>query len=167
MPLHTPGRILLALWWITVVVLMNAFTGHMKATMMLKPDPVRIDSFKDLVLRGNVRPFLWRNSAYADLLKNAFDVQEYRDVWSLIVALDGLRDSETLYDVAHLREVLVGKAVLISDYTTTLYYASRTCRQRLAPGNYYFAKERNFQTKVAMGMRKDMDPALMQLINKR
>ncbi|EEC17090.1 glutamate receptor, putative, partial [Ixodes scapularis] len=28
-PPNIPGRIVLAVWWLTVVVLMNAFTGHM------------------------------------------------------------------------------------------------------------------------------------------
>ncbi|XP_077552312.1 glutamate receptor 3-like [Haemaphysalis longicornis] len=70
-PRHTPGRILLAVWWLTVVVLMNAFSGHMKATMVLIPDPERIDSLKDLARRTDIRPFLWHGTAYEDLLKTA------------------------------------------------------------------------------------------------
>ncbi|KAH7953386.1 hypothetical protein HPB49_007635 [Dermacentor silvarum] len=118
MPRGSPGRLILAAWWLTVLVLMNAFTGHMKATMMLFPEPKRIDSFKDLSQRTEIRPFLW-------------------------------------------------KAVIVSDYTTTLYQASQTCRRRLAAGSYYFAKEPTFSTKLSMAVSRSVDPALMQLMNER
>ncbi|XP_037505559.2 glutamate receptor 2 [Rhipicephalus sanguineus] len=68
-PHSTPGRLVLGAWWLTIVVLMNAFTGHMKATMMLLPDPKRIDSLLDLSRQKDITPFLWKGGAYEDLLK--------------------------------------------------------------------------------------------------
>ncbi|XP_075543505.1 glutamate receptor ionotropic, kainate 2-like [Dermacentor variabilis] len=167
MPQDSPGRMILASWWLIVVVLMNAFTGHMKATMMLFPEPERIDSFKDLARRTNIRPFLWKGGAYENLLKKSLDVEEYRKVWNLIVTHDGLREDKYLYDEENLREVLQGKAVIVSDYTTTLYQASQTCRRRLAAGSYYFAKEPTFSTKLSMAVSRSVNPALMQLMNER
>ncbi|XP_037568109.2 uncharacterized protein LOC119448980 [Dermacentor silvarum] len=167
MPRGSPGRLILAAWWLTVLVLMNAFTGHMKATMMLFPEPKRIDSFKDLSQRTEIRPFLWKGGAYENLLKKSLDVEEYRKVWNLIVTHDGLREDKHLYDEENLREVLEGKAVIVSDYTTTLYQASQTCRRRLAAGSYYFAKEPTFSTKLSMAVSRSVDPALMQLMNER
>ncbi|KAH7968611.1 hypothetical protein HPB52_010123 [Rhipicephalus sanguineus] len=140
-PQSTPGRLVLGAWWLTIVVLMNAFTGHMKATMMLFPDPERIDSFRDLSRQTDITPFLWRGGAYEDLLK--------------------------LYNNDNLRMVLEGKAVIVSDYTTMLYHASRTCRQQLAAGRYYFAKEPTFPTPLAMAVDRSVDPALTQFIDQR
>ncbi|KAH6936332.1 hypothetical protein HPB50_016162 [Hyalomma asiaticum] len=167
LPEYTPARTVLGVWWLTVLVLMNAFTGHMKATMMLFPEPERIDSFKDLAQRTDIRPFLWKGGAYENLLKKSLDVEEYRKVWHLIVAHDGLREDKHLYDEENLREVLEGKAVIVSDYTTTLYQASQTCRLRLAAGSYYFAKEPTFSTKLSMAVSRTVDPELFQLINER
>ncbi|KAL1478111.1 hypothetical protein MTO96_035217 [Rhipicephalus appendiculatus] len=166
-PHSTPGRLVLGAWWLTVVVLMNAFTGHMKATMMLSPDPERIDSFLDLSRKTDITPFLWRGGAYEDLLKKAIDVEEYRGVWNLIVKRDGLRDEGQLYNDDNLRMVLEGKAVIVSDHTTMLYHASRTCRQHLAAGRYYFAKEPTFPTPLAMAVDRSVDPTLTRFIDER
>nr|XP_054930392.1 glutamate receptor-like [Dermacentor andersoni] len=68
-PRSTAGRFVLAVWWLTILVLMNAFTGHMKATLMLFPEPERIDTFMDLSRRKDVTPFLWRGGAYEQVLK--------------------------------------------------------------------------------------------------
>ncbi|KAH7953544.1 hypothetical protein HPB49_009739 [Dermacentor silvarum] len=68
-PRNTAGRIVLAAWWLTVVVLMNAFTGHMKATLMLFPEPERIDTFMKLSRQTDITPFLWGGGAYEELLK--------------------------------------------------------------------------------------------------
>ncbi|XP_075543902.1 glutamate receptor ionotropic, kainate 1-like [Dermacentor variabilis] len=166
-PRSTPGRLVLAAWWLTIVVLMNAFSGHMKATMMLFPEPERIDSFMDLSLQTDVTPFLWRGGAYEDLLKKSLDVKEYRGVWNLIVARDGLRDEAQLYSDANLELVLNGKAVIVSDYTTMLYHASRTCQRRFAAGKYYFAKEPTFPTPLAMAVSRSVEPRLTKFISER
>ncbi|KAL1473251.1 hypothetical protein MTO96_022401, partial [Rhipicephalus appendiculatus] len=68
-PHSTPGRLVLGAWWLTIVVLMNAFTGHMKATMMLLPDRQRIDTFLELSRQEDITPFLWKGGAYEELLK--------------------------------------------------------------------------------------------------
>ncbi|KAH7931509.1 hypothetical protein HPB52_025624 [Rhipicephalus sanguineus] len=103
-----------------------------------------------------------------DLYRNkSLDVEEYRKVWHLIVTHDGLREAKHLYDDENLREVLEGKAVIVSDYTTTLYHASQTCRRRLAAGSYYFAKEPTFSTKLSMAVSRSVNPELFQLINER
>ncbi|XP_077519967.1 ionotropic receptor 93a-like [Amblyomma americanum] len=166
-PHRTPGRLVLAAWWLTMVVLMNAFTGHMKTTMMLIPEPERIDSVKDVSRSPDLRPFVWKGGAYEDLLKNAHGVEVYRVVWAMTVARDGLRDMGQLYDEENLCQVLEGKAVLMSDHTSQQYHMSRTCRLRLAPGSYYFGEESSYPTKLAMAMRKGVHPGLLRLIDQR
>ncbi|KAL1483871.1 hypothetical protein MTO96_032903 [Rhipicephalus appendiculatus] len=167
--MHTPdgsaGRLVLGAWWLTIVVLMNAFTGHMKAAMMLLPDPERIDSFSDLSRRKDITPILWSGGAYEELLKKATDVEEYRGVWNLVVQHDGLRDEAHLYCDDNLRMVLEGKAVILSDLTTLTYHASRTCRRQLAAGRYYFAKEPTFPHLLTMAVHRSVDPTLRKFID--
>uniref|UniRef100_G3MT09 Ionotropic glutamate receptor C-terminal domain-containing protein n=1 Tax=Amblyomma maculatum TaxID=34609 RepID=G3MT09_AMBMU len=166
-PRSLAGRLVLAVWWLTVVVLMNAFTGHMKATMMLVPEPERIDSVRDVSCHPDLRPFVWKGGAYEDLLKNAYGVEVYRIVWAMTVARDGLRDMNRLYEEENLRQVLEGTAVIMSDHTSQQYHMSRTCRRRLAAGSYYFGEESSYPTKLAMAMRKGVDLGLLRLIDKR
>ncbi|XP_075740168.1 ionotropic receptor 93a-like isoform X2 [Rhipicephalus microplus] len=170
-PMHTPdsspGRLVLGAWWLTILVLMNAFTGHIKAIMMLLPDPVRIDSFTDLSQREDITPILWKGGAYEDFLKRATDVEEYRGVWNLVIRRDGLRDEAKLYDDENLRMVLEGKAVILSDVTTLTYHASRTCRRPLAAGRYYLAKESTFPHPLTMASHRSNNPTLREFIDKR
>lgn len=61
-------RVLLQVWWLGTIVLMTAYTGHMKATMMIEPDPIKIESMKQLA-KKDMPVFVWRGSAYEALLK--------------------------------------------------------------------------------------------------
>ncbi|KAL1483870.1 hypothetical protein MTO96_032902 [Rhipicephalus appendiculatus] len=115
-------------------------------------DEVQVSAF------GTLMVFQWQK---------AIDVEEYRGVWNLVVKRHGLRDEAQLYDDENLRMVLQGKAVIVSDRTTMLYHASRTCRRHLAAGRYYFAKESTFPTQLAMAVDRSTDPTLRQFIDER
>ena len=51
-----------------MIVLMNAYTGHMKAMMMVKPEPIRINSMAELALH-EIPVYVWRGTAYEALLR--------------------------------------------------------------------------------------------------
>lgn len=61
-------RVLSQTWWMNTLVLMTAFTGHMKATMMIKAEPVRIESMAELATK-DMPVYVWRGTAYDALLK--------------------------------------------------------------------------------------------------
>ncbi|KAL3204161.1 hypothetical protein MRX96_011832 [Rhipicephalus microplus] len=115
------GKIFEENWWIYFSAMFME-----SSTRMPERTPGRLIlgvCFKDLGRHTEIRPFLWKGGAYENLLKKSQHVEEYRKVWHMIVTHDGLRESKHLYDDENLREVLEGKAVIVSDYTTTLYHA--------------------------------------------
>lgn len=61
-------RFLNQVWWLGMIVLMTAFTGHMKAMMMVKPEPIRLNSMADLA-RRDMPVHVWKGTAYEALLK--------------------------------------------------------------------------------------------------
>ncbi|CAN8015239.1 unnamed protein product, partial [Ixodes persulcatus] len=165
-PPYTSGRIVFAVWLLTVLVLMNAFTGHMKATMMIRPEPERIDSLKALSAHPDMRTLIWKGTAYEALLKNSKDVEEYQAVWKMVVRCNGTYETNSLYSINHLRLVLSGKAVIVSDVTTMRYHVSRTCRL-FRDASYYFAKEQFFPHKFAIALRNGIDSRFTEFMNKR
>ncbi|KAH9373050.1 hypothetical protein HPB48_010025 [Haemaphysalis longicornis] len=69
---------------------MNAFTGHMKATMMVRPEPERIDSMKQLAQRQGIKTFVWQGSAYESLLKVRW-ATTFRRLINVYALFSGLR----------------------------------------------------------------------------
>ncbi|XP_029837253.3 uncharacterized protein LOC115321114 [Ixodes scapularis] len=145
---------------------MNAFTGHMKATMMIRPEPERIDSMKALSAHPNMRTLIWKGTAYEALLKNSKDVEEYQAVWKMVERCNGTYETNSLYSMNHLRSVLSGEAVIVSDVTTMRYHVSRTCHL-FRDANYYFAKEQFFPHKFAIALRNGTDSRFTEFMNKR
>ncbi|KAH9373051.1 hypothetical protein HPB48_010026 [Haemaphysalis longicornis] len=148
------------------MVVMNAFTGHMKATMMVRPEPERIDSMKQLAQRQGIKTFVWQGSAYESLLKNSRDVPEYQGVWEMVARSNGTMGTESLYSEANLVDVQQGKAVIVSDMNTMRYRVSHACRL-LPHGTFYFAREQFFPHKFAMALNKKVEPTFVSLMNQR
>ncbi|XP_064487471.1 glutamate receptor-like [Ornithodoros turicata] len=165
-PVWISGRIVFAIWWLAVVVMMNAFTGHMKATMMVRPEPFHIESMRDLADTPNMRTLVWKGTAYEALLKNSLDVEEYQKVWLMVQRSNGTIETNSLYSQENLKEVQLGRTVIVSDVTTMRYHVSRTCRW-LRHGNYHFAQEQFFPHKFAMAVRKDIDLKFIKELNSR
>ncbi|KAK8774214.1 hypothetical protein V5799_011252, partial [Amblyomma americanum] len=165
-PSNVASRIVFAVWWMTIVVLMNAFTGHMKATMMVRPEPDRIDSMKELADRENMKTFIWKGTAYESLLRNSRNVPEYQAVWELVVRSNGTFDTNSLYSEANLIAVQRGEAVIVSDATTMRFHVATNCR-KLRHGTFYFSREQFFPHKFAVALNRNEDPNFVATLNQR
>lgn len=154
------------MWWLTVLVLMNAFTGHMKATMMVRPEPDRIDSMKELAERGHVKTFIWEGTAYESLLSGSRNVPEYRAVWEMVVRSNGTFDTKSLYSRENLIAVQNGDAVIVSDATTMRFHVAASCGV-LRHGTFYFSREQFFPHKFAVALNRNEDPAFVTVVNQR
>ncbi|KAH8025598.1 hypothetical protein HPB51_010365 [Rhipicephalus microplus] len=165
-PRGTPSRVVFAMWWLTVVVLMNAFTGHMKATMMVRREPDRIDSMKDLAKHNHMKTFVWKGSAYESLLKNSLNIPEYQAVWRMVVRCNGTIETKSLYSKANLIEVQQGLAAIVGDATTMRFHVATNCGV-LRHGTFYFSKEQFFPHKYAVALNRYEDPAFVAAINQR
>ncbi|KAG0413941.1 hypothetical protein HPB47_008894 [Ixodes persulcatus] len=119
-PGDTPSRILSAVWWMAVIVLMNAFTGHMRACMMIKSQTDTIDSLAELVTRTQVKPYVWGGTAYVFMLRDT-GTPEYQSIWRSVERHRSILPTEKLYSRDVLNEVMEGKAVIVSDRSSLVY----------------------------------------------
>nr|XP_050040950.2 glutamate receptor 3-like [Dermacentor andersoni] len=165
-PRGTPSRIIFAMWWLTVLVLMNAFTGHMKATMMVRPEPDRIDSMKELAEHEDMKTFIWEGTAYESLLRGSRNVPEYQAVWEMVARCNGTFDTKSLYSRANLIAVQNGDAVIVSDATTMRFHVAASCGV-LRQGTFYFSREQFFPHKFAVALNRNEDPAFVAVVNQR
>ncbi|CAN8027351.1 unnamed protein product, partial [Ixodes persulcatus] len=63
------GRIVVSVWWLSVLVLMNSFQGTMKASMSVKTPTERLETFQDLADRPHIKPILIRGTTFEHQFK--------------------------------------------------------------------------------------------------
>lgn len=63
MPKKRDGKTLFVIWCFTIMILMNVFSGSMKAKLTDQGEPERIDSLKDLAKYHRVQPLVADKSA--------------------------------------------------------------------------------------------------------
>ncbi|KAM7311106.1 uncharacterized protein ISCGN_008014 [Ixodes scapularis] len=148
------------------IALRNGTDSRFTEFMNKRPEPERIDSMKALSAHPNMRTLIWKGTAYEALLKNSKDVEEYQAVWKMVERCNGTYETNSLYSMNHLRSVLSGEAVIVSDVTTMRYHVSRTCHL-FRDANYYFAKEQFFPHKFAIALRNGTDSRFTEFMNKR
>ncbi|KAH6948058.1 hypothetical protein HPB50_022768 [Hyalomma asiaticum] len=165
-PTRGTSRVVLAAWWLMALVIMNAFTGHMKAVTMVQSEPDRIDSIKELADRKDIRILIWKGGAYEALFRDSRSVPEYQAVWQTVVRDNSTMDTNSLYADANMADVQRGKTVIVSDLTTLQYNVGRCCRT-LRHGTFYFAQEQFFPHKFALAVSQDSDPAALRVIDQR
>ncbi|KAL3191947.1 hypothetical protein MRX96_059449 [Rhipicephalus microplus] len=142
LPRPSSSRVVVATWWLAVLVFSSMFTGKMKAGLTVRhKSRHRIDSAAELAAREDVRVYMLRGPAYPLLLAlppNMHDKQVYRKL-----KLGTLVPYHHLWSDHVLDQVAAGKAVIIGDRTTLLYHASEVLH-RYPKHEFYMGKERLF-----------------------
>nr|XP_037273021.1 glutamate receptor ionotropic, kainate 3-like [Rhipicephalus microplus] len=142
LPRPLSSRVVVATWWLAMLVFSNMFTGKMKAGLTVRHrSGHRIDSAAELAAREDVRVYMLRGPAYPLLLAlspNMHDKQVYRKLKP-----GSLVPYHRLWSEHVLDQVVAGKAVIIGDRTTLLYHASEVCH-RYPHHEFYMGKERLF-----------------------
>ncbi|KAH8032987.1 hypothetical protein HPB51_004835 [Rhipicephalus microplus] len=129
LPRPSSSRVVVATWWLAMLVFSSMFTGKMKAGLTVRhKSGHRFDSAAELAAREDVRVYMLRGPAYPLRLARKLkpgSLVPYHRLWS---------------DHA-LDQVAAGKAVIIGDRTTLLYHASEVFH-RYPNHEFYMGKER-------------------------
>ncbi|XP_075553501.1 uncharacterized protein LOC142586133 [Dermacentor variabilis] len=70
MPESTFLRIVSVVWWLAIVVLMNAFAGQMRACLMVKSEPDRVNTLKDIASRPSLKVYALKNTVATRYLQS-------------------------------------------------------------------------------------------------
>ncbi|KAH8031512.1 hypothetical protein HPB51_017785 [Rhipicephalus microplus] len=73
-PQRTVLRIVSAVWWLAIVVLMNAFAGQMRACLLVKNELDKIDTLADIAARPHLKVYMLKNSLVTRYLQVLSDV---------------------------------------------------------------------------------------------
>ncbi|KAH6921890.1 hypothetical protein HPB50_006215 [Hyalomma asiaticum] len=138
-PRQVSARIVIAFWWLAMLVLTNFFTGEMKAALTVRqPVGHRVDSAAELAARDDMKAYTMAGTVYHLLLAHSPKDHD-RQVAGKLTANFRLRYHQ-LYSPAVLDEVANGRAVIIADRTSAVYQIARACHSY--PGHeFYFGRE--------------------------
>ncbi|XP_067141322.1 glutamate receptor ionotropic, kainate 5-like [Centruroides vittatus] len=153
-PSFDSTRIVIAVWWLAVIVLMNGFSGNMKANMMQRPEPDKIQSIKELVTRPHIRPIVMKGTAYETYIKTA-PSEEFKKLWDMILDHDGLLLPSEMFSVETLEEVKNGESVYIAEPVTLKYYVGKNCKE-FEDAFFYFSREIFYPHYFTVSFRKDL-----------
>ncbi|KAH7938144.1 hypothetical protein HPB49_020876 [Dermacentor silvarum] len=112
MPETTALRIVSAVWWIAIVVLMNAFAGQMRACLMVKSERPKLNTLVDIASKPQLKVYLLKNTVATRYLESSQGTAE-KTVWGMI-----RRHNTDLYGLLRfsdemMTEILQEKAVMI------------------------------------------------------
>ncbi|CAN8016410.1 unnamed protein product, partial [Ixodes persulcatus] len=148
----TPGRLMMATWWLTVLVLTNAFAGHMKACMSIKTEPPRFGSVDDVVLHPKIRPMIWKDTGYEFYIRTS-EKESLRMLSRMAQKHGGVVPLSEMQSPAAVAQVYSGRAVYVNDRDSMLYLLSKQCGRT---GSLYVAPELIFARFCAMGYSRKL-----------
>ncbi|CAN7982036.1 unnamed protein product, partial [Ixodes pacificus] len=164
-PRRVSARIVVATFWLAVIILTTVFAGQMKAMMMIKEESGRIDNMKDLSLKPKMKPYTVAGSAGVSSVRDSKD-PSYQNVWRMMQRHKSDQPPAVVLSDGTMREVVQGKAVLIMSRAALAARATTACANSDA-GEYYVSKEAMFNFNSVFYLNKRMPLARQRAINSR
>ncbi|UYV69732.1 hypothetical protein LAZ67_7000519 [Cordylochernes scorpioides] len=161
------NRVLVSVWLWVMIVLTTGFSGNMKANMMFKEPPQRLDTLEDLVAAEGVRVLVPEGSVmqatamvgrYILDLHN-IDISYYyglshskilglkslrseagKKFWKKILDSDGVQDVKEVFTDDNMDQVLQLRAIMIFDPFAMIAKLVRRCSNLQSGNQFYFSK---------------------------
>ncbi|XP_077520166.1 uncharacterized protein LOC144129991 [Amblyomma americanum] len=158
-------RTVIAFWWMMLIVLMNTFTGHMKASMTVQEELPRIDTIQDIIDHRGVTPVVIRGSTFDEI----FRVSNRRDhqlVWNRALQRRTVLSGREIFVKSMFDDVLEGRKVIFLDTLLFHYWVGRFY-QGLPRGEFYLAKEAVLYPSMCMWLNRNVDPVVARALHVR
>ncbi|CAN8017535.1 unnamed protein product [Ixodes persulcatus] len=159
------ARIVVAAFWLVVIILTTTFAGQMKAMLMIRNEANRIDSMRDLSLRPHTKPIVPADSAVVASIRGSKD-PSYQKVWRMIQKHKSTRTPAIMTSAASLRKVVRGEAVLISS-PASLAGAAKCACANYTSGEFYIGRKPTFTFNSVFYLNKRMPQPMQRAINNR
>ncbi|KAL1436540.1 hypothetical protein MTO96_049446 [Rhipicephalus appendiculatus] len=152
MPDSTHLRIISAIWWLAIVVLMNAFAGQMRACLMFKSELKRINTLADIAERPDLKVYTLKNTVATRYLQSSQGPAE-KTVWSMI-----RRDKSDIYGLLSFSEDMIHEIVQEKA-------AGKFCAQG-EPGEFYVGTEVMYTLIFGPYMNRGMNETVRRRIKR-
>ncbi|XP_064487544.1 glutamate receptor 1-like [Ornithodoros turicata] len=138
-PSETSVRVVSSVWWIAVMLLLNAFASLMSACLMVKSEQDRIRTIEDVANRPYLIPYVAGDTGASRLIQT-MNAPAYRKVWSMIRRHQSDIKNFYAFPEKMLLEVAQGKAVIIHAGILSKHQVTTFCKNKRL-GEYYFADD--------------------------
>ncbi|XP_013785975.1 uncharacterized protein LOC106470002 [Limulus polyphemus] len=158
-------RVIRAFWWMTLIVLMQSFSGQLLATLVLNND-AQIDDLNELD-RLNILPVVEKGSHEHSVFKTDNGTL-YRRLYMKMLEQTSLSfiPPKNLTADSILDLIKQGKIALVNDMLTLKAALAKRFNSNRACG-FYIAKERFSTNTFVMVLRKGLSASFYQEVNKR
>ncbi|KAL1419505.1 hypothetical protein MTO96_025411 [Rhipicephalus appendiculatus] len=160
------GRVVFAVWWLAVLVLMNSFQGNMKASMSVKTPTERLETFRDLAERPHLRPVIIRGTTFV----HQFKVSPEWELQRILAMARGHRSilpASAVFTRETFDEMIAKRAVIFMEDNVMQSYIAALYPHKPGLGTIYPSKQHTISAQFCMFMRKSLQPRIMKLLHTR
>ncbi|CAN8000988.1 unnamed protein product [Ixodes pacificus] len=158
-------RIVIAFWWLMLIVLMNTFTGHMKASMTVQEELPRLDSVQDVVDHPDVTPVIIRGSTFEEVFQESTR-RDHQLLLRRARQAQSVLPPRQIFTKSVFDDVLAGRKVIFLDTMLFHYWVGRFY-ERLPQGEFYLAREAVLYPAMCMWLNRNVDHQLARVIHIR
>ncbi|XP_077520017.1 glutamate receptor-like [Amblyomma americanum] len=160
------GRVVFAVWWLAVLVLMNCFQGTMKANMSVRTPTERLETFRDLAERPHLKPIIITGTTF----EHQFKVSPEKDLQKILAmayAHRSIMPASAVFTRETFDEMIFKRAVIFMEDNVMRSYIAALYPQKPGRGIIYASKQHTIAAQFCMFMRKSLEPRIMKLLHTR
>ncbi|KAH7952930.1 hypothetical protein HPB49_002643 [Dermacentor silvarum] len=160
------GRVIFAVWWLAILVLMNSFQGTMKASMSVKTPTERLETFHDVAERPYLKPIIVRGTTF----EHQFKVSPEPDLQKILATArrrGSILPASVVLTRATFDEMIAQRAVIFLEDNAMHSLVAALYPQKPGLGIIYPAMQHTISAQFAMFMRKTLDPKVVKLLHTR
>ncbi|KAH8025124.1 hypothetical protein HPB51_003966 [Rhipicephalus microplus] len=160
------SRVLFAVWWLAVVVLMNSFQGNMKASMSVKTPTERLETFRDVADRPHIKPIIIRGTTF----EHQFQVSpepELRKILSRARRQQSILPASVVFTRQTFDEMIAERSIIFMEDNVMQNYIAALYPQKPGLGLIYPSKQHTISAQFCMLMRNSLEPRVMKLFHAR
>ncbi|XP_037567938.1 glutamate receptor ionotropic, kainate 4 [Dermacentor silvarum] len=160
------GRVVFAVWWLAVLVLMNSFQGTMKASMSVKTPTERLETFRDLAERPHLRPIIIRGTTFV----HQFQVSpewELQTILAMARRHRSILPAPVVFTRETFDEMIAKHAIIFMEDNVMQSYIGALYPEKPGLGTIYPSKQHTISAQFCMFMRKSLEPRIMKLLHTR
>ncbi|KAK8784637.1 hypothetical protein V5799_008998 [Amblyomma americanum] len=165
LPKNTAQRSLVAVWFLSLIVLRTSFIGQTKASLVVRADFRTIEGIEDIARDDKITPIVVQGSGFLWLLETT-KTDVFRKVLEKIRSRKAELKRHDLFSTATLKRILKGEAAMIFTQQPIAGEVNERCgKLGNMDGEFYYAPKLVAQLPVSMFMRKELDPKLRNRID--
>ncbi|XP_064480106.1 uncharacterized protein LOC135393778 isoform X2 [Ornithodoros turicata] len=161
-----PSRMIIAFWWMSLVVMMNTFTGHMKASMAVQKELPRVDSIQDILDRPKLIPVIIRGSTFEEVFTRS-PRKDDQLLWQRVKRMKSILPSVEVFSKDIFDDVLAGRKVVFLDTLLFVYWVGKFYSSQLPRGEFYLAKYPVLTPIMSMWANKNLDRDVIKALHER